>query len=105
MINITVARKHKNVIGLTVEGHAGYAEYGKDIVCAGVSAVTLGGLNNLTNPESFELKTDNGLVNIRVKDNTLITEHDKIVLETIITQLETIAESYPKYATVKNERK
>lgn len=24
---------------LTVNGHAGYAEYGKDIVCAGVSAI------------------------------------------------------------------
>ena len=25
---------------LTIEGHAGYAEYGQDIVCAGVSAVS-----------------------------------------------------------------
>ena len=26
--------------GFEVEGHAGYGEYGKDIVCAGVSAIT-----------------------------------------------------------------
>ena len=26
--------------GITIEGHAGYAEAGKDIVCAGVTALT-----------------------------------------------------------------
>ncbi|MGJ0848178.1 ribosomal-processing cysteine protease Prp [Tissierella praeacuta] len=30
-----------------VEGHAGYAEYGKDIVCAGVSAITQSALLTL----------------------------------------------------------
>lgn len=103
MINITITKKTESVINLSIKGHAGYAEYGKDIVCAGVSG-TLGGLNNLQNPESFEITIDNGFAEIRVKDNTIITEHDKIVLETIITQLETIAESYPEYATVKTER-
>ena len=29
-----------NLIGLNIIGHADYAEYGSDIVCAGVSALT-----------------------------------------------------------------
>lgn len=39
MIQISYCREgHRH--RLTVEGHAGYAEYGQDIVCAGVSAVS-----------------------------------------------------------------
>ena len=30
--------KHHNY-GMTIEGHAGYADAGQDIVCAGVSAI------------------------------------------------------------------
>ena len=27
--------------GVTIDGHAGFAEHGKDIVCAGVSALAI----------------------------------------------------------------
>lgn len=40
--------------GLTVDGHAGYAEIGNDIICAAVSALTQGlvhSLKALTNDE------------------------------------------------------
>ena len=38
MVNATY-RREDNTHTLTVYGHANYAEYGKDIVCAGVSAI------------------------------------------------------------------
>lgn len=49
MIAINVTRT-----GLTVYGHAGYAEIGNDIICAAVSALTQGlvhSLKALTNDE------------------------------------------------------
>lgn len=39
MIRVYYARG-KGEHELTINGHAGYAEYGRDIVCAGVSAIT-----------------------------------------------------------------
>ena len=33
--------------GLTIDGHAGYAEIGKDIVCAAVSSLTQGLIHSL----------------------------------------------------------
>ena len=38
MVNATY-RVEENTHTLTVYGHANYAEYGKDIVCAGVSSI------------------------------------------------------------------
>lgn len=49
MIAINITRT-----GLTVDGHAGYAESGNDIICAAVSALTQGlvhSLKALTNDE------------------------------------------------------
>jgi uncharacterized protein len=64
VIIITADRRFGN-LKIDVRGHAGYAEHGKDIVCAGVSAITQAailGLQALAEqyPEhvSFTLTTD-----------------------------------------------
>ncbi|MFQ9985297.1 MAG: ribosomal-processing cysteine protease Prp [Lachnospiraceae bacterium] len=42
MIKLTVKRTaEKEYMGFTCRGHAGYADYGQDIVCAGVSALVV----------------------------------------------------------------
>ena len=58
MIRVTVYRRaaDQTVKGLRVFGHAGYAEYGSDIICAAVSAL----VTNLVN--SLEAYTDEDLV-------------------------------------------
>ena len=56
--------------GITVDGHAEYAETGKDIVCAAVSALTqtlIAGIKSLTEDRiSYEIKP--GKVNIVVEN-------------------------------------
>ena len=47
MISVNVSFIGNDVKSLTVSGHANYDEYGKDIVCAGVSAIVTGGINAL----------------------------------------------------------
>lgn len=39
MLKIKVEKKEKDVVKLEAKGHAGYAEYGKDIVCSAASAI------------------------------------------------------------------
>lgn len=98
MINININYEHDEVRKLEISGHANYDEYGKDIICAGVSAVAIGALNNL-DVNKYAIEVKEGLVKVEVIDE--ISNHDKIVLETLIIQLQTIRESYPKFIKIK----
>ena len=76
------------------------APHGGDLVCAAVSAVLTGGLNNLENPKDFDIILDEGYA--YVKANESVSSHDEIVLETIICGLKTISEDNDKFITIKN---
>lgn len=41
MIDVYIKKRDEHYTEMYVEGHAGYAEAGKDIVCAAVSALTI----------------------------------------------------------------
>lgn len=99
MIKVAYVTKDAKFVSLLVEGHAEYAKKGEDLVCAGVSAIAIGGLNSLAVPEDFEIEVNDAHVSVKAKKT--ISKHDEIVLETILTQVETIADSYPKFVEVK----
>ena len=100
MIKVLIKREENKFISLEVKGHAKSAENGKDLVCAGVTSILAGGFNNLENPNSFELKLEEGYALARaVKE---VSSHDEIVIETIITGLKTMEESWPQFINIKN---
>lgn len=78
MIEATYDRKSQT---LTVKGHSGYAEKGKDIVCAGVSTLVY----MLVNSCDCEVYGDS----IKVYD-------DPRVFDAVICGLKKISENYPK---------
>ena len=78
---------------LKIQGHANSAEYGHDLICAGVSAIVIGALNNI-DTNNYEIKIKEGLTEVQLKNEN--TTHDNIVFETMYFQLKTIEESYPK---------
>ncbi len=48
MIMVTIFRDgYDNLKGFELSGHAGYSESGSDIVCAGVSVLTLNTINSI----------------------------------------------------------
>ena len=47
MIKVTVKKKDNYIVDLKISGHANSDEYGKDLVCAGVSTASIGTLNML----------------------------------------------------------
>jgi len=98
MIDIKANRKDGKIVYLSVLGHANYDEKGKDIVCSAVSAVTVGGINALKNPEAFNLKVESGEVEISLLGRA--NEYDYQVLETMLIQLKSIAETNSKYIKV-----
>ena len=98
MISVNVTFMGKEVKSLTVSGHANYDKYGKDIVCAGVSAVVTGGINALENQvENIEIINEENKLGVKVINSN---EYIQIILKTIIIQLETIENSYKKYIKI-----
>ena len=98
MIKVIFHKENKNLKTIEVTGHAGYADNGKDIVCSAVSAILIGGLNALNNCDKYEIIIKDGYVYFN--SNNELSEHDQIVLETILIQLKTISESYPKFISI-----
>ena len=47
MIRIEVKKQNSDIIGFEVKGHAGSDEYGKDIVCAAISVLTINCINSI----------------------------------------------------------
>ncbi len=101
MIKIVFAYKNSHLVSLEVRGHAGSGPYGHDLVCAGISAITLGGLNALENSDDYAIKTSSGHVSVSI--DKIVSEHDATVFSTIEKQLESLAMSYPD--NVRLERK
>ena len=47
MTNITFYKTNNAFVGFRVLGHSGYAEEGSDIVCAGISVLTINFINSV----------------------------------------------------------
>ena len=98
MLSINATRKDGKIVYLSVLGHADSDVKGKDLVCAAISAITVGGINALNQPEKFVLKVEKGDVEISLKSEA--SEHDYQVLETMLIQIKSVAETNPKYVKV-----
>ncbi len=103
MIQVTVRFQEKEISYLHISGHAKSNEYGKDLVCAGVSAVVFGALNAIEDVDSFTISIEEDSVEIARKKEG--NAHDAIVLEVLLRQLQTIEESYAKYIKITKERR
>lgn len=104
MTQITITRLQKKY-RLSVEGHAGYAEAGRDIICAAVSILAytwfneLGILKERGYVENVVEKEAEGSMEItfEVGDDRDKKEAVLTGLETILTGFRTIAKNFPQY--------
>ena len=98
MINVEYIENKANIAYIKISGHANYDYYGKDIVCSAVSAISIGALNALRNIENYTITQKEGLVIIESKNES--SYEDNIVLQTMLIQLKTIEQSYPKFIQI-----
>jgi len=106
MITITIVRDaQRSIISFTVSGHAFYNDPGKDIVCAGVSAVTIGAVNAIEKLTGLvpDAASKSGLLKAEIPQSTDPLRNDQVqlLLEGMIAALESIVESYGKYVKIK----
>ena len=99
LINITFNNSKRT---LTVEGHANYAENGKDIVCSAISALT-DTLIKTALREPINLKEKDGYKQIKYSVKSKYEQNISIVLFTILNGYEGVANTYPDYVKFEYE--
>ena len=90
MIKVVYNNDFKN---LKITGHAGYADQGKDIVCASASSIILSSMN-LAIEFNKDVKYTDDLNKIEIINNTN-DENVKKVFSNMITCLEDLERQYP----------
>lgn len=102
MIKIEIIRSNNNIKKISVLGHAMYDEYGKDIVCASVSTLVISTVNNI-------LSINDKTIKVEQNDSKIIMEYifkDNIIdilVNNMISNLNTLANNYPKNIKIINK--
>ncbi|WP_367378106.1 ribosomal-processing cysteine protease Prp [Enterococcus gilvus] len=94
MIKATFKKINDSFTEYEVDGHAGYADAGKDIVCAGVSTLFITITNQLL-CKSY----------VKIHDKRVVILNpnhiDNALMEALLCGLYDIQQNYPEYVSVK----
>lgn len=88
MIVVTITQD-----GLSVDGHAGYAETGNDIICAAVSALTQGLIHSMEalTDDRISYRIASGHVDIKYKN---LSEQGKLLIDSFFIAVSDIQMTY-----------
>ena len=102
MIKVQITAKDNNIKKINIKGHAGYDDYGKDIVCSSVSSITITTINAILmfdkNYISYNEKKDN--FEIIINENNDITNK---LIQNMINLLTELSQDYPKNIKIEEE--
>ena len=85
--------------GIEINGHAGYAEIGKDIVCAGMTVLTqtlIRSLEDLTR-DKIEYEVSPGRADIHYGN---LSEKGKLLVDSFSVGVCLIADEFPEYVRI-----
>ena len=85
--------------GITIDGHARYAEAGKDIVCAGVTALTenlIDSIESLTE-DTIQYEISPGRVDIHYRN---LSEGAKLLVDSFFLGISEITQDFPEHVKV-----
>jgi uncharacterized protein YsxB (DUF464 family) len=99
MINVKVNYLNDQIDELVVKGHSNFAPKGSDIVCAGVSAIVIGGINaiiSLVKDQKVDYEVNDGYVKLNNLNNIEVQN----ILKVVIIQLKSVEDSYSKHIKI-----
>lgn len=108
MITVTInSDENRKSYGFEISGHALSDVYGRDLVCAGASAVAFGTVNAIHHITGIEPQIQQGAEGGYLKV-TLPTDLDsetdeklQVILNTMVTQFYTMTASYSEFIELK----
>ena len=104
MVEINIIYEGENIVGFKAEGHAGFARTGRDIYCAGVSAITgtalIGLQMHLAHPPIYNEK--DGWLDCKLPLSLDEEDNKKaqLILSTMEAGLKSLEEVNPRYIKV-----
>lgn len=103
MISVVFSKSGSDLVSYRIEGHAGFEEYGKDIVCSAVSAIaqtTLIGMQEVLKIEP-EYSLHDGFLDVSLeKLSKAKIKSCQVLMETMYYGLVSMEQSYGKYIKV-----
>ncbi|SHJ51875.1 ribosomal-processing cysteine protease Prp [Tepidibacter formicigenes] len=108
MIKVVIKRNSKGkIVGFSINGHAGFAKHGEDIVCAAVSVLAQTAVIGIHDyaKVNCQFNIDDGKLECKIPcdiSNEKRVQTDAI-LETMALGLKNIKEGYSSYIKIKEE--
>ena len=95
-----------DITGFNMKGHAGFAEYGSDIVCAAVSMLVLNTINSIEEFTDvvpvYHEEESKGVMNFRIDR---VEEKSQLLLKSLFFGLESVRKEYgKKYIDIKKSK-
>lgn len=81
---------------IKIEGHAGYAAHGQDIVCAAISTITQVFIASVEDLTTDNLKSDIRAGNAVIEYGNL-SERAQVLMDSFFVGIQMIADEYPDY--------
>lgn len=109
MTNIVFYKKADNYIGLEVDGHTGYADSGKDVLCSAISGIVqagaLGIIKVLKINARYASDEKKGFFKLDLPENISKDKREKsnVIFETIRVGLEDLETGYSKFMKLEVE--
>ena len=95
MIKVLIEKENNNINKITINGHAKYADFGKDIVCSSVSSIVITTINAIERFDKNYINHsyDKETLSIEVIKNNEITSN---LINNMIDLLKELECDYPK---------
>ncbi len=105
MIKVGIQKSGQTLVGYVVKGHAGYAESGRDIVCAGVSAIAQAGLMGLQDflKDGVKSELKEGYLRVAVDYDNAVQPGVASILRVVELGLSSIAKTHSDLVKVSYE--
>ena len=108
MIDVRFLRKSGHLVSFTYEGHANYDDYGKDIVCAAVTAQCMmiyNGLDEILKVKNkLDFHEDGGYLAVSIDGASADEKREaQILMETLLLGMKAIQLQYEEFINLIEE--
>ncbi|NLC48043.1 MAG: ribosomal-processing cysteine protease Prp [Tenericutes bacterium] len=101
MIKVFIKKNNNIIDTIKCQGHAGYDDYGKDIVCASFSTMIITTINAILkiDKEAISYTDNNDLTIVNIKKDNITNK----LLENLINMIKELKDKYNKNIVIKEE--
>ena len=101
MIKVRISKKNNIIDRIECIGHADYADYGKDIVCASFSTMIITTINSIINidEDAISYTDSNNLEIVNIKKDNITNS----LLKNLVDMIYELKNNYDKNINIKEE--